>query len=54
MDIEVGLGRKVLDLVNSRLEFSVFEDGRGVAGRFQGHGWHSEFDNVGNTRKSQF
>ena len=34
--------------MNSRLEFSVFEDGRGVASRVQRHDWQSKFDNVGN------
>ena len=50
MDIQVGLGLKALDLVDPRLQFSVFKDGRGVAGRVQGHGWQGKFDNVGNTR----
>ena len=38
MDIEVGLGVKVLDLVYSRLQFSIFEDRRGVSGRVESHG----------------
>ena len=37
MDIHIGLGVEVLDFVNSRLQFSVFEDGRGIAGRCGGH-----------------
>jgi len=37
VDIEIGLSMNVLDLVDPWLEFSFFEDGRGVAGRGQGH-----------------
>ena len=37
MDIEVCLGENVLDLVDPLFGFPVFEDGRGVSGRAQGH-----------------
>jgi len=50
-DIEVGLRTKVLDLVDSWARLSVSEDGRGVAGRVQGHGGWSKYDNVKNTSK---
>ena len=38
MDVEVGLGINILDLVDPWFEFLVPEDRRGVAGRAQGHG----------------
>ena len=41
-DIGVGLGVNILDLVNPWLQFSVLEDGRGVVGRIQGHGWKNK------------
>ena len=53
MDIEVGLGKKVPDLVDPWLQFPVFEDRRGVAGRAQEHGWQGECDNVENKSQSQ-
>ena len=37
MDIKVGLGINILDLVDPWLDFPIFGDGRGVAGRGQGH-----------------
>ena len=39
MDVDEGLGIKVLDLVDPWLQLSVFKDGRGVIGRVQSHGW---------------
>ena len=51
MDIEVGLGMEVLDLVNFWLQSPAFEDGSGVAGRVQGHGWERKCGNMGNTSK---
>jgi hypothetical protein len=53
LDIDVGLGENVPDLVNSWLQFSVLEDRRGLVGRVQGHGWQSRRDNVGNTIKQR-
>ena len=41
----VGIVENVIDLVDSRLQFSVLEDGRGVAGRSGGHG-QSKYDKV--------
>jgi len=38
VDVEVGLGINILDLVDPWFEFLVPEDRRGVAGRAQGHG----------------
>jgi hypothetical protein len=38
VNIHVGLAVKVLDFVDSWLQFSVFEDGRGVASRWSDHG----------------
>lgn len=46
-DVEVGFGVDILDLVNSWFQFSVLEDGRGVAGRVQSHGWQSKCGNAG-------
>ena len=42
MDIEVGIGTDVLDLVNSRLQLPVPEQGKKVAGRVQVHDWQKE------------
>jgi hypothetical protein len=53
LNIDVGLGENVPDLVNSRLQFSILEDGRGLIGRVQGHSWQSRCDNVGNTSKQR-
>ena len=44
-NVEVGLTLDVLDLVDPWLQFSVLEDGRGVAGRVQSHGRHSKCGN---------
>ena len=38
MDVEVGLSVQIPDLVDSRLQLSVFKDGLGTTGRVQGHG----------------
>ena len=38
LDIDVCLGVDVLDLVEPWLQFSVFENRKGVVGRVQGHG----------------
>ena len=47
MDIEVGIGSDVLNLVDSWLYSFVFQDGSGVIG----HGLESKHDNVGDTNK---
>lgn len=38
MDIEVGIGTEVLDLINSWLQLSVLENGRRVVRQVEGHG----------------
>ena len=38
LDVDIGLSENVPDLVNSRLQFSVLEDGRGFVGRVRVHG----------------
>ena len=53
LDIEVGLRLKVLDLVDPWLQFSVFEDGRGVAGRLHCYVRQGKYNNVENTRRSR-
>jgi hypothetical protein len=37
-DIKVGPSINVLDFVGTWLQFSIYEDGRGVVGRSEGHG----------------
>lgn len=44
VDIEIGLSVNVLNLVDPRLQFSVLEDGAGVAGRVQFHRWQGKVD----------
>ena len=39
LDIDPGFSENVLDLINPCLQFSILEDGRGVAGWSLGHGW---------------
>ena len=39
--IDVIPGLNILDFVYPWLQFSVFEDGRGVVSRVEGHGWQS-------------
>jgi len=51
VNVKVGLVINVLDLVDPRLEFSVFEDG--VIGRAHGHGWQNKYGGVGNTSRLQ-
>ena len=41
LDIHEGLCENVLDLVNSRPEPPVLENGRGIPCRARGHGWQS-------------
>ena len=44
---------KVLYFVDPRLQFSVFEDRRGVAGRVRSHG-ENKYDNAENTSRSRY
>jgi hypothetical protein len=44
---------KVLYFVNPRLQFSVFEDRRGVASRVRSHG-ENKYDNAENTSRSRY
>lgn len=48
IDIEVGVVVNILDPVDARLQFLVFEDGRGGHGHRQ-----SEYGNAGNTSRSR-
>ena len=44
LDIEVCFSVNVVDLVDPWLQISIFEDGRGIIGRFQCHGRQNECD----------
>ena len=39
LDVGVGLSVDALNLIDPWFQLAVFEDGRRVTGRFQGHGW---------------
>ena len=49
LDIDVGLGDDILDLVDPWLQFPIFEDIERVTGRVQGHGRQIK-DLICNTR----
>ena len=44
MDIDEGLVVKALDPIDPWLKLSILEDGKGVAGRSEGHG-RTKYDN---------
>jgi len=50
VDIHIGLTKEILDLVDSRLQFSIFKDGMRVTRRAQSHG-QEKHNNAENTKK---